>query len=131
MPTYITNRNMTYNTRRLKAGDEFETSRRDGDLLVKLGKAQHVPNALARSAFVPPKPPVVTPMPPVAQQPQTPAPAAIVTPESEASESTPSTDTLATVRAEYEAAVGKRAFHGWDEAELRRRIAEHQDAGSS
>jgi hypothetical protein len=127
MPTYITNRNMTYNTRRLKAGDEFKTSRRDGDLLVKLGKAQYVPNALARSAFVPPPPPVVrqptTPTPPV--------PAAIVTPESEASESTPSTDTLAAVRAEYEAAVGKRAFHGWDEAELRRRIVEHQDAGSS
>jgi hypothetical protein len=127
MPTYITNRNMTYNTRRLKAGDEFETSRRDGDILVKLGKAQHVPNALARTAFVPPPPPVVrqptTPVPPV--------PAAIVTPESEASESTPSTDTLAAVRAEYQTVVGKRAWHEWDEAELRRRMAEHQVAGSS
>lgn len=123
MPTYITNRNMTYNTRRLKAGDEFETSRRDGDILVKLGKAQHVPNALARTAFVPPPQPVV-------RQP-TPVPAAIVTPESEASASAQSADTLAAVRAEYEAVVGKRAFHGWDEAELRRRIVEHQDAGSS
>lgn len=126
MPTFITTRNMTYNTRRLKAGDEFQTSRRDGDLLVRLGRAREVPNALSQSTFVPPPPPVVQPTTPT-----TPAPAAIVTPESEASASTPSTDTLATVRAEYEAAVGKRAFHGWDEAELRRRIAEHQDAGSS
>ena len=125
MPTYITTMVRTYNNRRLKAGDEMPgISSRDGDILVRLGKAQLVPDALVQSTFVPPPPPV-------AQQPQTPAPAAIVTPESEASASTPSVDTLATVRAEYQAVVGKRAWHEWDEAELRRRMAEHQGAGSS
>lgn len=31
---------------------------------------------------------------------------------------------LAQLRAQYQDAVGKRAFHGWDAAELRSRIAE-------
>lgn len=97
MPTYITTRNMTYDTRRLKAGDEFQVSKRDGDLLVKLGRAKVVPESLAQSAQ------------PTPQQPPAPTP-----------------DPMAIARAEYEAIVGKRAFHGWDETELRRRIAEHQ-----
>lgn len=119
MPTYITNRNMTYNTRALKAGDEFQTSRRDGDLLVRLGKAQAVPSALAvtgkkpAAKFTPPAPPVV-------------APVEIVTPESEASD-----DTLAIARDDYEQIVGKRWFHGWDEAELRKKIAAHQAGNES
>lgn len=122
MPTYITTRNMTYNTRRLKAGDEFTAQERDGKLLVKLGRAELKPSALvtpAKPKFVPPPPPVIPPAPPV-----------VVTPESEASApetETPPVDTLAVARADYEAALGKRAFHGWDETELRRRIAEHAD----
>ena len=95
MPTELTTRNMTYDTRRLKAGDEFQVSKRDGDLLVKLGRAKVVPESLAQ---------------PTPQQPLAPT----------------QPDPLATARAEYEAIVGKRAFHGWDETELRRRIAEHQ-----
>lgn len=98
MPTYITTRNMTYDTRRLKAGDEFQVSKRDGDLLVKLGRAKVVPESLAQSAQ------------PTPQQ------------------SKPVADPLVIARADYEAALGKRAFHGWDEAELRRKIAEHQAA---
>jgi hypothetical protein len=96
--TYITTRDMLYNTRRLKAGDEFRTSARDGDILVRLGRAQRVPASLAQSAQ-PAQTPVAQPQP----------------------------DPLATARAEYEDVVGKRAFHGWDEAELRRRMAEHQN----
>ena len=92
--TYITTRDMTYDTRRLKAGDEFRLTARDGDLLVRLGRAKVVPESLAQSAQ------------PTPQQPQP--------------------DPMTTARAEYEAIVGKRAFHGWDETELRRRIAEHQ-----
>jgi hypothetical protein len=114
MPTFIANRNMTYNTRRLKAGDQLSLSRRDGDLLVRLGRVTQMPDALAQSALVKPTAPVMPPVPVAAATPVQPA-----------------ADTLATARADYEAAVGKRAFHGWDEAELRRRIAEHQDAGSS
>jgi len=91
MPTYITTRNMTYDTRRLKAGDEFRTNARDGDLLVRLGRAKVVPESLAQ-------------------------------------QSKPVADPLVIARADYEAALGKRAFHGWDEAELRRKIAEHQAA---
>lgn len=34
------------------------------------------------------------------------------------------TGDLATLRAEYAEAVGKRPFHGWDEATLRQKIAE-------
>lgn len=85
MPTYITTRNMTYDTRRLKAGDEFRLNARDGDILVRLGRAKVVPESPA-----------------------------------------PTPDPMAIARAEYEAIVGKRVFHGWDETELRRRIAEHQ-----
>lgn len=36
---------------------------------------------------------------------------------------TPKTDDIKTVRAEYEAKMGKRPFPGWDAAELRRRMA--------
>jgi len=36
------------------------------------------------------------------------------------------TDDLTGLRAEYQAKVGKRAYHGWDAAELRKRIAETQ-----
>lgn len=119
MPTYITTQVRTYNNRRLKAGDPMPgISRRDGEMMVKLGRAQRMPDALVTP--VKPSAPV---MPPV--------PAAIVTPESEVSESTPSADALTVAREDYESIVGKRWFHAWDEVELRRRIAEHQDAGSS
>lgn len=87
--TYVTTRDMTYNTRRLKAGDEFTALQRDGDLLVKLGRAS----------------------------PAMPKPTGKVAP-----------DALAVARADYEKAAGKRAFHGWDEQELRRKIAEIQTA---
>lgn len=32
---------------------------------------------------------------------------------------------MAALRTEYQRLVGKRAFHGWDEAELRARMAAH------
>lgn len=134
MPTYFTTRARTINNRRLKAGEEFTASARDGDLLVRLGRATRVPDALATTALktMPPAPV----MPPVPITPPVPAPAAIVTPESEASGEPPApdvVDTLATAREDYQRIVGKRAFHGWDEAELRKRIAEFEtgDNGSS
>lgn len=36
-------------------------------------------------------------------------------------------DQLAGLRAEYQAVVGKRAYHGWDAETLREKIAESRD----
>ena len=36
----------------------------------------------------------------------------------------PKPDELAELRAEYQAVIGKRPYHGWDADELRSRIAE-------
>jgi hypothetical protein len=36
------------------------------------------------------------------------------------------TDRLKELRAEYQALIGKRAFPGWDEAEIERRMAAHK-----
>jgi hypothetical protein len=44
------------------------------------------------------------------------------------SEAQPITEQLTALRAEYKAKTGKKAWHGWDEAELRRRIDEHGGA---
>lgn len=129
MPKYITTRTMTYNTRRLKAGDELVgVSERDGNLLVRLGRAARVPDALAQSNFKVPPPPVVPPKPAVTETPAPAAPVVIETPDTDES---PGPSTLETVRAEYAAALGKRPFHGWDEAELRKRIAEHQSSDAA
>lgn len=117
--TYITTRDMLYNTRRLKAGDEFRTSARDGDILVRLGRAQRVPASLAQSA----QPAPVAPQQSAKRSDHNIDPDRDGTAELQLS-STP--DPLTAARAEYEAIVGKRAFHGWDESELRRRMAEHQ-----
>ncbi len=84
--TMIASQAMTYGTRRLLAGDEFAASRRDADLLARLGRAREVK---------PGKP----------------------TEE----------DVLTSLRAEYGEVVGKRAYHGWDADELRKRISEAKD----
>jgi len=126
--TLIANRNMTYATRRLKAGEPFVAPERDARLLVKLGRAAEQPEAIAKatqSNFKIPPPPVV----PKAQEPAV-TPVAVTTPESEAiphqaAATSSRGDSLDAVRDEYEKVVGKRWFHGWDEAELRRRIDEH------
>ncbi|WP_173931382.1 hypothetical protein [Chelativorans sp. Marseille-P2723] len=80
--TLVANQPMTYATRRLKAEDEFTASRRDADLLVRIGRARY----------------------------------AVAKPSDE--------DDLAELRRQYEDVVGKRAYHGWDAAELKRRMAE-------
>lgn len=36
---------------------------------------------------------------------------------------------LSRLRAEYQEAVGKRAFHGWDAGQLREKIAEFSQGG--
>lgn len=69
-----------YATRHLRAGDEFEASRRDAGILVAVGVARYATK--------------------------------------------PQRDDIAALRAEYLRKVGKRPFHGWGAAELRRRMAE-------
>ena len=121
MPKYITTRTMTYNTRRLKAGDELVgVSERDGNLLVRLGRAARVPDALAQSNFKVPPPPVVPP--------KQPAPVVTETPDTDES---PAESSIAAAREEYRRVFGKREFPGWDEAELRKRIAEHQSSDAA
>lgn len=126
MPTYITTQVRTYNNRRLKAGDEMPgISRRDGELMVKLGRAERIPDALAPSNFTPPPPPKPKAVEPVAAPAnqvgnETPPPPAPDVHQADRG------DALAVAREDYESIVGKRWFHAWDEAELRKRIAEHQ-----
>lgn len=129
--TLIANRNMTYATRRLKAGDEFVASAKDANVLVRLKRASEVPTALVQSAAafkVPPPPPK-----PVAQPAEVAAVTSSETPPvvHQAAATSDRGDALTVARAEYEDVVGKRAFHGWDEQELRRRIAEHQSTADS
>lgn len=52
----IAEKNMRYSTRRLLPGDEFEASRRDGRLLVALGRARLAPPVVDT-------PPAVEPVP--------------------------------------------------------------------
>lgn len=40
----------------------------------------------------------------------------------------PAADDLAALREQYQAAVGKKPYHGWDADELRKRIAEADTA---
>lgn len=101
---------MTYGTRRLLPGDEFEAKPSDAKVWILLGKAR--PRAEAIPA-PPPRlvrkvieaPPVVTsPPPPVVQD--------------------AAPDALTQAREDYALKLGKRPYHGWDVEELRRRISE-------
>lgn len=114
--TMIALKNFTYNTRRLKAGDEFQVDGTMGRALSAVGRAELKPNSIIeavsqpKSEFKIPPPPVVTPQP-AANAPET-------VEDDDA-------DDMKELRAEYLKVVGKRPFPGWDEAELRRRMAEH------
>lgn len=119
----IATKNMSYATRALRAGDEFNASPSDARILIALGRASEVPAALAKvteQGFKVPPPPIVH----------------ASTTQSAGDDHTDDTDDaddnpLKALRAEYQEVVGKRAFPGWDETELRRRMAEHKDAAGS
>lgn len=95
-------RDMRYGTRRLKAGEEFEASGQHAKVLVAVGRAAVV---------------AVTPAKPLMESFTQRVTAAKAYDASEA-------DELAAARAEYQEKVGRRPFHGWDAAELRKRIAD-------
>ena len=90
-----------YSTRRLLPGDEFEASNRDARLLIAIKKAF----AVRAEVPVPPPPPAV------AKQIEE----AILPPAS--------VEDLKAVRAEYEAALGKKPFPGWGVDALKEKIA--------
>lgn len=97
-------KSLIYATRHLKPGDDFATKTdRDASILVALGKAKirRVPGKIA------------------------PAPAGLV---EKVSASKVPAGNLVALRAEYAELVGKKPFHGWDAAELRRRIGEARAA---
>jgi hypothetical protein len=95
---------MTYATRRLQAGDVFEAkSKRDHRVLLATRKVE----AMREPASVPPPPPAVAKKIAEAVAPAAP----------------PADDDLAALRAEYERAVGRRPFMGWDAATLREKMA--------
>jgi hypothetical protein len=94
-------RPMTYATRRLLPGDVFEAkSRRDHRVLLATRKVE----AMREPASVPPPPPAVAKKIAEAVAP-------------------PADDDLSALRAEYERAVGRRPFMGWDAATLREKMA--------
>lgn len=93
----------TYATRALRAGQDFITKTdRDARILEAIGKATRKREA---GRIDPPPPDLAKKI------------AAAVQVDGVAG------DDLAALRAEYKTATGKRAFHGWDAAELRSRIA--------
>lgn len=96
MADMIATKSFTYATRRLLPGQDFVTkSERDAKILTAIGKAvrKRVPGTIA------------------------PPPADLA-----AKIAGPAED-MAALRAEYQAVTGKRAFHGWDAAVLRAKIA--------
>lgn len=90
---------MTYLTRRLQPGDEFEAANsRDVRILEAIRKAQRI----RAEADVPAPPPALA---------------------SKIADSFGPDEDLKAARAEYVAAVGRQPFHGWDAATLREKAA--------
>ena len=97
----IANRSMTYGTRRLKAGETFPASRRDAEILNRIGRARYA-GAPATDA--------------VAQGNTSPA---VNTGKTNGD--------LAALRIQYQNKFGKRPFHGWDAKALTEKLAETRD----
>lgn len=87
---------MRYGTRRLLAGDKFECPERHAKLFMILKRAKEHERA---KVDIPPMPQGLK------------AQAAV-------------SDETSALRAEYQAMLGRRPYHGWDAAELRRRMAD-------
>lgn len=101
---------LTYATRRLLPGDVFEArSRRDHKLLLATRKVE----AVREAAPVPPPPPAVAAKI-----------AAAVAPAS-------APDDRVSLRAEYEAVLGKAPFSGWSAEVLREKIAAAKASAAS
>ncbi len=127
---------LTYNTRRLLPGDEFEVTKpRDVRVLKAIRKAVEVrepvdlapptaEQAAVIAAAVAPTQPADTAM----QGPPTPQDPLDHDGDGHKGGSTAPAggDDLKAARAEYEAVLGKRPFPGWDLATLQEKIAAHK-----
>ena len=125
-------KSFTYNTRHLKAGDEFDTKRdMDARILCGIGKAEPV----REPAKVAPPPEDIAAKIAAAAAPapvQSYAPAASEYDASEAPPADPPADPviddIAALRAEYREKVGRGPFNGWSAETLRQKIAEASSA---
>jgi hypothetical protein len=96
MVRLIATKSMSYNTRRLMPGDEFDAKDRDARILVGIAKARRV------------REPGEVPSPP----------------ESLTQKASGGSDDLSALRAEYQEKMGKRPFNGWDAETLNAKMAE-------
>jgi hypothetical protein len=93
----IANRPLTYGTRRLKAGDGFTAASRDADLLQRLGRARYAEaDPLDHDKGG----------------------------KKGGSTAPKKADGLPELRKQYQEAVGKKPFAGWDAETLKAKIAE-------
>lgn len=112
---------LTYATRRLVAGDVFETVRdRDARVLLATRKVE----AVRAEVPVPPPPPEVKAKIEAAVAPDLSAPVPAEFVDAMRPEAIVAVNELAAARAAYESALGKKPFHGWDVETLRKKIAE-------
>jgi hypothetical protein len=95
----IANQGMTYGTRRLVAGDTFEAPRRDADLLRRIGRARYTEGTED----------------PLDHDKNG---------KKGGSKAAKKADDLTDLRKQYQDAIGKKPFAGWDAETLKTKIAE-------
>lgn len=98
-----------------KGGRERMMSRREADILQKLGRGTYMTRDMRAQPVVHPDSAAIDVLPDSRE------PDAVAAPTVELS------DELSTLRAEYQEVVGKRPFHGWDAEMLREKIAEAEE----
>lgn len=108
MAKMIAMKRMTYGTRRLKAGDEFTAPRRDARVLDAIGKATYGTRDLVAAPVERKKPHALD----------------HDGDGRKGGSKAGAGDDMQALRAKYQEVVGKRAFPGWDAAELQRRMKE-------
>lgn len=110
MKQLIANKDFSYMTRRLKAGESFECKARDVKVLTGIKLAREP----RQMGSIPPPPASLKARLPQLDHDGKGGPGG----------STGAVDHMRALRAEYHDVTGKRPFSGWNEAELRRRMAE-------
>lgn len=96
---------LKYGTRRLMAGETFDcASPREARLLLAIKRARQDDAPIEQARPVETPAPIPTPAPPA----------------------DPAADELKAAREAYEAAIGRKPFHGWSAEVLRTKIAEAQ-----
>lgn len=107
MKKLIALKSLTYNTRRLLAGDEFMARPTDARLLIAIRKASD-PNVRVTGSVPPPPKELLKKV-------------AATTPPASGDSGVPATE-LQELRTAYQTALGKKPFNGWDADTLRQKI---------